>query len=391
MKKIFLSFMILSMLCASASAHIIYTTQEGKLGLIKVNGTGVNSIDLSGTQYAGGGKGSVVAPYWENNTSNGAGNSKIILITPKESGDTSVSGDTAVRFSSSESLSNPIDEKPINLTGTYGTPVICGTRSGGSLYLATGATMREYKTKDFSLYNSYTYASSDSAPNPEIKSVIKNDANVYVLVGLGNTKIKTGTNFSNDVVVQLEGTFKSPVAREIKTSSDAYTMDFLDFLSDTKIAVGCEDGVYHLQSSSTTSLVSSDAPVIALHQDTGSGFYYATVSSDQNVRLYHYTTSNTKPEAFLTASGDKAKTKIIKDSEYNVLGVITSDEISIITMSNDTYKTFNSTVLGGVPISIAASSTTGNSADTSSGCMIGGAGLALMAALIFTLRHKEAD
>ena len=135
MKKICFSLIILLMFCGAASAHIIYTTEAGSLGLIKVDS--ITSFDVSGIKYTGG-ENSVAASYWENNTSNGAGNSKIILITPTE--DTTLSGDTAVRFSSSETLSSPIDDDPIVLEGSYGTPIICGTNSGGSLYLATGAS-----------------------------------------------------------------------------------------------------------------------------------------------------------------------------------------------------------------------------------------------------------
>ena len=387
MKKIFLlSLMILSMLCASASAHILYTTETGGLGLIKVDS--VTSVDNQGIKYPNNDK-SVVASYWENNTSNGAGNSKIILITPKTSSDTSVSGDTAVRFSSYESLKNPVDGEAIYLAGTYERPVICGTNSGGSLYLASGATLREYKTSDFRLYNTYTYPSDDFAPNPKIKSVVKTDSRVYVLAALNNNK-----NLSNDVVMVLDGTL-NPNSEysgrmEVRTSSDVYTMDFI---SDSRLAVGCANGVYYVKDSSTTTgLVSSDAPVIALHKDTGSGFYYITVSDDENVKLYHYTASTTAPGTLIkTVSGDKAY--IAKDSNYDVLGVIMGDEISIIGMENgNVIAKYTSADLGSnLPISIAASSTTGNSADTSSGCMIGGAGLALMAALIFALRHKEAD
>ena len=390
MKKIFLSFIILSILSASASAHIIYSTEDGGLGLIKVSSA--SSIDSAPEIKYSGEEGSVVSSYWENNTSNGSGNSKIIFISPKESSDVTVSGDTAVRFSSYQSLGNPIDSNAISLKGTYGTPVICGTNSGGSLYLATGATLREYRTLNFELRNSYTYPSKDiSAPNPQIKAVTKNDSSIYVLVSLSNDK--TLSTASNDVVITLDGTLNpnSEYAGrlEVRTSNDAYSMNFI---SDSRVAVGCADGIYRVQASATTKLVSSDAPVIALNQDTSSGIYYVTKSDDQNLRLYHFTTSTESPGTLIkTVSGDKAY--ITKDSDYNVLGVIMGKEILVIGMeSGAVLRIFESKDLSSTPsapISIAASSTTGNSASKSSGCMIGGTGLALMLALLISLR-KEA-
>lgn len=390
MKKFFVSLIILSVMCMTAEAHILYTTQNGSLGLIKVNGTGVNSIDLVGTQNSGG-NGSVVASYWENNTSNGSGNSKIILITPKESSDTTVSGDTAARFSSYESLSKKLDDKDIYLAGTYGTPIICGTNSGGSLYLATGSYLREYKTADFKLYNSRDLSVDLSSENAKIKSVVKTDTRIYVLTAFNNTTV------SNDIVMVLDGTL-NPTSEyagkmQVNTSKDAYAMDLL---SDSRIAVGCSNGVYHVKNSSTTeSLVSTDYPVVALHKDTGSGFYYMIQSEDKvnNVKinsLIHYTNSAVTPLSgdVINISGDKAV--IVKDSNYDVLGVIIGEKIAIVRMSSgEILKTFTSADLGGsLPISITASSTTGNSADTSGGCMVSGAGVALMAALLLVLKRN---
>ncbi|MBR2208044.1 MAG: hypothetical protein IJ859_04460 [Synergistaceae bacterium] len=381
MKKICFSLIILLTFCGAASAHIIYTTEAGSLGLISVSNE--TSSELSGIEYNGG-NGSVVASYWENNTSNGAGNSKIILITPTE--DTTLSGDTAVRFSSSETLSSPIDDDPIVLEGSYGTPIICGTNSGGSLYLATGASLREYKTSDFRFYNTYTYLSDDLVPSPEIKAVTKNDSRVYVLVALNN-------NISNDIVVTLDGTLnpKSEYSGkwEVSTSKNTYTMNFI---SDSRIVVGADDGVYRVTNALTASLVSSDYPVVAIQKDTGKGFYYITQSETEGGKtnsLYHYTTTDTNPSALLTATGDGAQ--LVKDSKYNVLGVMIGEQITLVNMEDDSFiQTYSSTNLSGKPISIAASSTSGNSADTSSGCMIGGAGLAMMAALLASLKYKRA-
>jgi len=362
MKKICFSLMILLMFCGAASAHIVYTTEGGNAGLIKISST--TSADLSANRYASGAN-SVVAAYWENNTSNGAGNSKIILITPREKSDSNFEGDTAVRFSSAESLSTPIDDanNPIVLKESYGVPVICGTNSGGSLYLATGASLREYKTSDFRFYNTYTYASSDLAPNPEIKAVTKDDNRVYVLVALNND--------SNDLFITLDGTLnvnsKYSATNEVKNSKHNYAMDYI---SDARIVVGADDGVYHLTNGSAVSLVSSDYPVVALCSDTGSGFYYITQHEADGVTtnsLYHYKDSKTNTALISNITGSGAK--LAKDPSYNVAGVMIGQQISLVNMDDDKiFLTYTSSNLSGNPKSITASSTTGHSADTSSGC-----------------------
>lgn len=384
MKKVFESLIILLAFSSAACAHIVYTTENGSVGLITVESD--TSVDVTANRYSGG-ENSIVASYWENNTSNGTGNSKIILITPKSDSDTSVSGDTAVRFASIETLSKPIDDAddPIVLEDSYGTPIICGTNSGGSVYLATNADLREYKTSDFRHYNTYTYSNDLLSKNPEIKAVIKNDYRVYVLVALNNSS-------ENDLVIMLEGTLdlnsEYSSKWEVKSSKPSHTMNFI---SDSRIVVGCDDGVYQTSNGFAVSLVSSDAPVVAICSDTGKGFYYITQSESEGVKtnsLYHYTTDNTDPAALITVEGNGAQ--LVRDQSHNVLAVMIGEQISLIKMEDDTViQTYLSESLGGNPLSITTSSVSGNSAETSSGCLISSTGLALMAGLLVALKIKK--
>ena len=60
------------MLCASAYADIVYTTDTGNMGLIKVNNS--DSVDLYGTQYTGADSDSFLGSYWDGSKS------RVILI-----------------------------------------------------------------------------------------------------------------------------------------------------------------------------------------------------------------------------------------------------------------------------------------------------------------------
>ncbi|MBR1486584.1 MAG: hypothetical protein IJ597_04940, partial [Synergistaceae bacterium] len=237
MKKICLSLLIFFTFCGAAAAHIIYTTESGNVGLITVSSA--TDFELSANQYAGNAN-SIIATYWENNTSNSDGNSKIILITPKEEGNETTSGDTAVRFSSAATLSAPIDDanNPIVFKDSYGVPVVYGTNNGGSLYLATGNTLREYRTASFNLRHSYAYPSSDLAPNPEIKALLRNDYRVYALVGLNN-------GVSEDIFVTLDGTLTGS-ASKITNLKNSNTMNYI---ANSVIIAGCDDGPYSISNS----------------------------------------------------------------------------------------------------------------------------------------------
>ena len=377
MKKICLSLLIFFTFCGAAAAHIIYTTQDGYVGLIAVSSA--TDFELSSKQYSGNAN-SILATYWENNTSNGDGNSKIILITPKEEGNPTTSGDTAVRFSSAAALTSPIDDanNPIVLKDSYGEPVVCGTNNGGSLYLATGNTLREYRTASFNLRHSYAYSSSDLAPNPEIKALLRNDYRVYALVGLNN-------GVSEDIFVTLDGTLTATAVSAITNLKNSNTMNYI---ANAAIIAGCDDGPYSISGSVATSLVSTDA-VVAIQADTGTGFYFLTKNEDKNeVSLYHYTATDTKPTP-KTFEGSGAA--FAKDPTYNILGVIAGTKILLLNMEDDEIlETYEAANLGGTPISITASSTTGQSNDNgSSGFMLSGASLAMMFALSIAMKYKK--
>ncbi len=368
------------MFCATASADIIYTTAEGGLGVIKVGS--VTSASLTGITYNATAN-SVAAPYWENNTSNGEGNSKIILITPKSSDDNTISGDTALIFSSASSLTSPLNDAndPAVLKGTYGTPVICGTNSGGSLYLATGASVREYKTSNFSLYNTYTHPSYDVSPNPEIKSILKTDSNIYLLAARNSA-------VSNDLILVMNGLLTLNTENASSWEIPTKTSKTAALISDSRIAVGCDEGVWNAKSSNSVKLVSTDYPVVSICQDSSSGFYYIVQSDNNGVKtnsLRHYQNTTTDTELLNNIQGDGAQ--IVRDNAYNVLAVLIGNTIKLYNIAEDTEITISG--LTGTPISIAPISTSGNSADSSSGCMIGSTGLVFAVALFAALKQKR--
>ena len=389
MKKIFASLVILMMSCGFAAANIVYTTADGGLGLIQISST--SSADVTGVTYNGE-AGSIAAPYWENNTSNGTGNSKIIFVTPVESNDPELSGDKALRFASSSKLTTPIDneDKPIILENTYGRPIVASTNGGASLYLATGSTVREYDTENFKIRNVYTHKSDDISPNPEIKGVLTTDYRVYVLVA-------RNTTVSGDLVLSLNGLLKLNTENAVKWELPFSTSRTISFLSSSRSAVGCDDGVYVTTKSKTTQLVSTDIPVVAICKDTSRGFYYILQSENadgtKTNSLYHYE-ENQEPAALLTnITGNSAQ--LIRDPKYKVIAALIGEEIALINMEDDdvfeiyTATELGGTVAGGTPISAAASSSSGNSASSSSGCQLTGAGLVLILAMLTKLQFRR--
>ena len=73
MRKIFASLILVMMLCASAYASVVYTTDSGNIGYIKVDSS--SSVSNYGIQYSGGVKDSFLGSYWDGN------NSRIILVS----------------------------------------------------------------------------------------------------------------------------------------------------------------------------------------------------------------------------------------------------------------------------------------------------------------------
>ncbi|MBQ7559345.1 MAG: hypothetical protein IJT20_03760 [Synergistaceae bacterium] len=383
MKKIFLSFIFLGLLCGVSSADVVYTATAGAsagIGLIKISSS--SDITTSGLQYSNAGAGSIVAPYWENNTSNGNGTSKLILITPVDSTDTTISGDQAYIFSPSN-LNTPENSAPIILTGTYGTPIISGTSPGAYLYLASNSAIREYATANFTLRNIYTVASSDSLPNPEVKGLMV-DSRVHALI-----QRPTG---SGDVIMHFDGQLKASSSTATNTTTGSQAMCSVS----SGTAVAHNKGVQILSGSTSSDAVVTSDPVIAICRDTSSGFYYIEKGSS-NFSLKHYKDKDNTTTIFNDVSVDTNRVQLMQ-ADNNLLAVVIAGEIRFYNMANNSdahVKTFSLSSLGGSAVSIAAATTSGNNGSSGgSGCQLGLrseelGGLMLLALALFAVNKKK--
>ena len=352
MKKFLAALIFLGMFCGAASADFVYSTTDNGIGIINISGP--ESMTIGSAKYSGKvPNNSIVESYWENNTSNGKGNSKIILI--KTVSQDSTSDDTAVRFEGTN-ISSPIDDanNPITLQGTRGAKILASTQSGGSVYIASGACVRKYSTKNFTLEKTFEIKSDDITPNPEIKGLLVTSSRVYILVSRNNA--------SNDIMYNLDGQITTNVKNvgswEVMSGSKT-----VQFISYSRMAVGHEKGV-NIES---TKVASTDCPVVSLCSDGGDGLYYATQSDDLS-SIYHYSAStNESTELIKNVTGSHVR---VYHTDYNTLTAIIGGEMKIYNMENDKLvKTFTASQLGGTPYCVASAAAGGDSGSSgSSGC-----------------------
>lgn len=370
MRKIFVSIIFLLALCVSAYADVVYTTDSGNMGLIKISGS--DSAELSGIQYTGAGENSFLGSYWNGN------NSRIILVD--RTTDTNTSGDTALIFDPTN-LSNPIDSEKIVLDGVYNTQTIAGTYNGRGIYFGSEASIHEFTTENFSPARSYTYklTSSDKTA-PVIKSIITSTYAVYALFSQED---------SGDFVLTFDGQLRDDVADNFsrrETSADTSCMSWVH----NSVALAHTEGVDFIGRDSFMRALSTDSPVKALCEDGGSGFYFAEqkVSGDSYITiLKHRESSNTK-ELFTDTAGKTCQ--LMRDTNNNILAGIIGSKIIICNMNDDTIiGEYGSSSLGGLPRNIAMSYVNGDDGKTKSGCEVAGTGIIMLlaGALIFMKQH----
>ena len=351
MKKFLASLIFLGMLCGAASADFVYSTTDGKLGIINI--PSADSVDLSSTRYEGTKANSIIATYWENNTSNGNGNSKLLFVTPTTGGPES--SDTAIRFQNAN-ISAPLDdaENPITLQGANGSKIVATTQSGGSIYIAAGSSVRKYSTESFALEKVYEEASNDVVPNPEINGLLLTASRVYVLFTRNKAE-------SKDIVLDFDGQLSTGI-RNFNSWEVASCSKTIQFISNSRMLVGHEEGIDILNGER---LVSSDAPVISICSDNGDGFYYATLSNDLS-SVYHYSASTSTATALLSnVSGNHVN---VNHTDYDTLTVIAGGEMKIYKMEDDSLlKTYTASELGGTPYNITVAIAGGDSASGGSG------------------------
>ena len=350
----------LSLLSEISSADIVYTTTNGNLGLIKIEGP--QSLDLAGVQYVTGLQNPIVGSYWDN------GASTLLLVTQDDS-----SNDKALKFNSSN-LTTPVNSDPIPLTGAKAVTKILSTTTGEGMYFVYASSFQEFKTDDFTpTARQYTYSED---VNIKIKDATIIGQNIFVLV--------------DDFVLKFDGQLNE-TPKNFSKWSVAQGSEVISYVAGPALVIGHENGI-QLLASPPTDFLTTAAPVKAICDDAGSGFYYITQKSSGDVylnELRHYTGATTNE--VVNIQSNSAMVKLVRDSNYNVLVAIMDEKIRVYNTEDDNafIAEYDSAALGGIPYTLAISTSTGYKNEKSGSCNLSGLGMLLILCFALTkLNHS---
>ena len=365
MRKVlaFLVSMIFVLVCAGANADVIYLTDSGELGRISVAKS--ISADLRGTQYTVSWSDPFLGSYWDGS------NTRVILVDRNT--DTTTSGDTALVFNPSD-LTSPIDSTRKVLDGLYSAQVMTGSDNGRAIFFASGASIYEFSTSNFSLSRSYTYKPKTSEDmTAEIAGLITGTNVIYALVQQTN---------SRDVLLRFDGQLREDVSGSFEKVLLAENTTAISWLNDTRIAISHKDGVHVRGSSNVFAwIVSSDVPAKAVCRDSGSGFYFIEQSESEDIcttTLKHYN-SSTEEISTLFVNTEGHVCQLVRDGDNGIMAAIVGDEILVYKMEKDELLgEYDSSQLGSNPVQIAASAVSGDDGSTKSGCSLSGMGAVMI-------------
>ena len=352
MKKFIVAFLCVIVLCGVASADIVYTTTDGKLGLITIGGA--SSIDVEEIQYETGLTNPIVGAYWADEKA------KTLVIGQSED----IENDVAIRFNSSN-LTKPLDKNPVTLNGVSNTSRTSSIRNGRGVYLVYGSSIREFDTENLSPKDRvYTYSTSDEEADTNIKGALVVGNRIYVLV--------------NDTLMSFDGQLDRNANgfAEWKLEAGAETMCTL---SGSKIAIGHASGVQIL-GNKLSNVIEDIAQVKAMYPDNGSGFYFVTQENsegDYKNTLYHYTGATTNTILYFTGE----HFQLLRNSK--ILAMIMEEKIQFYNPANDDefIKEFDKDALGGTPYRMATRNISGekDTYGSGGGCNFSNVGIILFA------------
>ena len=371
MRKIFVSTLLVLVMCAVAQADIVYTTDAGTLGAIRVYSS--TSIDLAGTQYTASGTNTLLGSYWDGSES------RIILVN--RTTDLTTSGDTALIFDP-DNLTAPIDDKAKILEGLHNAQAVEGSYNGRSLFFTSGASVHEFSTSSFAVGRSYTYKpESGDSYTPSIKDMITSQNRIYCLIDREGRYPK---------FLGFDGQLRDNVSDfvNVTVSSDA---SCIAWLSSSRIVAGTPEGVSLWRARGFVNAVSSDAPVTAICQDNGDGFYFTEQTSSGDVyttKLRHYLYDSKTTSTLYTDTTGKT-CQLLYDDTNKILAAIIGSKILVYRMADDVLiGEYGSGLLGGLPVKAALSYVSGDDGKTSSGCNVAGAGgIIMLLACVFLKRR----
>ncbi len=351
---------ILITACTSAHADIVYLTDSGALGRVRTSGS--TSADLLGTQYTTSWADPLLGSYWTGS------NTRVILVD--RTTDTATSGDTALIFDPAD-LTSPIESTRKILAGVYFAQVMAGSNNGRAIFFASGTSIYEFSTANFSLTRSYTYKPKTSEDiTAEITGLISGSNLIYALVQ---------QDISRDIVLEFDGQLKENTSSFYNRPLDFKT-SAISWLSNARVAVGHEYGVDELRDKrGFRYMLSTDVPVMAVCEDSGSGFYFIEQSESEDTyitTLKHY--SSGKVSTLFTNTEGRI-CKFVRDGDNGIMAAIVGDDLLVYRMRSDTLLgKYDSSELGGLPEQIAASAVKGDDGSSNSGCSFSGMGAVML-------------
>ena len=357
---ILVMMMVIVALYGSAHADVFYLTDSGVLGRISVYGW--DSADIYGTQYTTSWSSPFLGSYWNGSTT------RVILVD--RTTDTTTSGDTALVFNPSD-LTQPESTSKV-LAGVYYAQAMAGSDNGRSVFFASGSSIHEFSTGDFSLRRSYTYRpnTSDDIVS-EITGLITDSNVIYALVQ---------QDISRDMVLGFDGQLREDVS-SFERRYLAEEAAAISWLNGARVAAAHEYGVdVWYDNRGFVHLLSSDFPVKAVCQDSGSGLYFIEQYESEGTyttTLNHYTTAGGVKELFTNTEGQICR--LVRDGDNGILAAIVGDELLVYMMENDAVLgEYDSSELGGLPDQITVSAVSGEKSKSNSGCSITGAGMMVL-------------
>ena len=376
MRKIFVSLMLVFMLCSASQADIVYTTSTGKLGFISISrNDDTLNIGTPSVMYSGIGTNSLAASYWD-------GTSAKLIVIDRTTDLTTSSGDKAFIFNAS-GLSSPLNPEGTTLTGAYNVQSALSSYNGKGLFVASreNASVIEFRTEDFEQGHIYTYEpESGDTSTPKTVNILSDYYHVYALLNVNPNK---------SVAMKFDGQLKENVEGYVRVETD-YAASYMGWLSDSRIVTAHPNGIDILDGGQFKRLLSSDEPVKTFCQDSGHGFYFTTQELSGDVYtcdLYHYDDESGDITSLLeNKTGSQLQT--IRDEDNNVLAVIIGKKIFLYDMLNDTLAgEYDSSILNGEPVSLSITTASGDDGKTSSGCEISGMGIILLAVSLFLFKR----
>jgi len=266
----------------------------------------------------------------------------------------------------------------------YDAQAMVGSENGRGIFFASGSSIHEFSTDDFSLRRSYTYTpkSSDDIASA-ITSLVVGSNVIYALVK---------QDISRDMVLGFDGQLRDDVStferRPLWCETEA-----ISWLSGSRFAAGHEYGVdVWYNDRGFLPILSTDFPVKAVCEDGDNGFYFIEQSESEGeyiTTLKHYRNANDVKELFTNLEGRTCR--LVRDGDNWIVAAIVGDELVVYNMTGDVLiGEYDSVALGGLPEQITVSAVNKEKSKNNSGCSISGIGaLMILFAGVSAIRKRH--